>query len=285
MILGAHESAAGGVTEAAARAKADGCESLQIFTRNSNQWAPKALPPEEIGAFPAARKAAGLGPVLAHNSYLVNLAGPQPALHRKSMTAMRDEIDRCDLLEIPFLVFHPGAHLGTGVKEGLRRIAESLDRLLDEGGSRSKARLLLEVTAGQGTVLGSRFEEVAEILSLARRTDRLGVCFDTCHAFAAGYDLSTEEGYEATFQAFDRTIGLGRLEAFHLNDSKKPLGSRVDRHEEIGDGFIGAGAFRRLVNDARFRQTPGVLETPAGPDGEPSFKRNLKRLRGLIGGA
>jgi deoxyribonuclease-4 len=281
MLLGAHESVAGGAAGAIARGRADGCEALQIFARPSSQWRARPFEPEEISLFRSEHAAVGW-PVMSHASYLINVAATDRVILAKSRDALEDEMIRAEELGLDFVVLHPGAHLGAGPDDGAAAAAASLSDLHDRTRGLG-VQLLLEITAGQGSCLGCRFEEVEAILARTRGGADIGVCFDTCHAHTAGYDLSTEEGYERTFAAFARVLGLDRLRAFHLNDSKTPTGSRVDRHAEIGDGYLGLLPFWRLVNDARFARTPAVLETPSGPDKLPSFARNLARLRALAG--
>lgn len=273
MILGAHEGVAGGVSTAFARAEADGAECLQIFTRNVRGWAAKPLDPDEVARFRAESRRTGL-PVAAHSTYLVNLCCADADIRQKSWDALADELARCEQLGIRWLVFHPGSHADEA--EGIRTVAEGMASALER--SPGKVRLLVETTAGQGSNLGWRFEQVAAIRAAvpAALRRRVGVCVDTCHLHAAGYDLATSEGYEATFAELDRTIGLARIEAFHLNDCKKPRGCRVDRHEHIGQGTLGLDPFRRLVNDRRFAEVPAFLET------ELRFKENLAVLRSLL---
>jgi deoxyribonuclease IV len=258
VILGAHESIAGGVSRAFARAEAHGARSLQIFTKNARGWSAPPLPDAEAAAFRAEAERSGL-PAVAHGSYLVNLATEDAAHRERSIACVTEELTRCERLGVRLLVLHPGGHPDEA--RGLRLIAEGLD----EVHARTRgfaARLCLEVTAGQGNCLGWRFEHLAEILSAVKAESRIALCLDTCHLFAAGYDLSTERGYAQVMDACDRVVGLGRVACFHLNDCKKGLGCRVDRHEEIGRGAIGLTAFRCLVNDPRFQDTIGVLETP-----------------------
>jgi deoxyribonuclease IV len=281
MLLGAHESVAGGAATAIERGRADGCEAIQIFARPSAQWRARPFSPEEVSQFRSEHAQVGW-PVMSHASYLINLCAPDPVILDKSRLAMEDELVRAEELGLDYVVVHPGAHLGCGEAEGVAAVARTLS-WLHERTRGFRVRLLLEITAGQGSCLGCRFEEVAQILERTTGGHRLGVCFDTCHALAAGHDLTTDEGYDRVFADFQRTIGLQHLLAFHLNDSKTPLGSRVDRHQEIGDGFLGLLPFWRLVNDPRFATTPAVLETPSGSDKLPSFARNLQRLRALIG--
>ena len=277
MKIGAHESIAGGMEKAVERAVADGCEALQVFNKSSSQWKAKTLSGEEVEIFRRDLAAAKL-PVISHASYLINLAGPDKKLHRKSVAAFADELERCDRLGIPYLVIHPGSHKGEGEAEGLERAAAALDSIYDSRPALG-TDVLLENTAGMGNCVGNTFEQLATIIGAMKHSRRVGVCFDTCHAFAAGYDMRTRAGYEDTWARFDATIGLARLKAFHLNDSKKDLNCRVDRHEWIGDGFIGKETFRFLVNDTRFADVPAVLETPPLESGEMSFKLNLRRLK------
>ncbi|WP_224245223.1 deoxyribonuclease IV [Hyalangium gracile] len=274
MLIGAHESIAGGVSQAFARAEEHGARSLQIFTKNARGWSAPSLTDTERRAFRAEARRTGL-PSIAHGSYLVNLGSEDPALRERSLACVTEELTRCERLGISLLVIHPGAH--PDERRGLRLIAEAIDEV-HRRTPRFRARLCLESTAGQGHCLGWRFWHLAEILSQVAREDRLGVCLDTCHLFAAGYDLSTEKGYEAVMAECDATVGLKRVGCFHLNDCKKPLGCRVDRHEEVGKGAIGRVAFRCLVNDPRFVNTIGVLETPF-PERYAEAIRLLESLR------
>jgi deoxyribonuclease-4 len=284
MLFGAHESVAGGVSSAFGRAKIDGCHAIQVFTKNSNQWKEPVISPEGVTAFREGRAAYGEAvSILAHASYLINLGTDDALILQRSVDALVAEVERSSALGIDYVVLHPGAHLGAGEEVGLSRVCEALDAV-HERTPGATARVLLENTAGQGTCVGHRFEHLQAIFegtkgSVARG---MGVCFDTQHAFAAGYDLSSDEGYEKTFAQLDRCVGLGRLRAFHLNDSKKPLGARVDRHEHLGDGEIGLRAFWRLANDRRFESTPAVLETEPREGGEP-FKVEVALLTGLVG--
>jgi len=273
MILGAHEGIAGGVSRAFERAEQDTADALQIFVRNPRGWASPPLADDEIARFRTAARRTRK-PTAAHSLYLANHAAADAGLRKKSWGALADELGRCEVLGIPFLIFHPGSN--GDEKEGLALVAEGIERALDR--VKGKARLLVEITAGQGNSLGWRFEQVAAIRAAvpgaARR--RVGVCFDTCHAFAAGYDLGNEAAYARTLDALDRAVGIEHVKAFHLNDCKKPLGCRVDRHEHIGDGAMGLEPFRLLLNDRRFRDVPGFLET------EMRFKENLEVLRALV---
>jgi deoxyribonuclease IV len=278
MRLGAHMSISGGVEKAVVRGQEVGCEAMQIFTKNSNQWKAKPLSAVEAAAFRDACQAAGIGPVVAHSAYLINLAAPDEALYEKSIQACLDELQRCEMLGIPYLVVHPGAHMGTGEAQGLQRIAAAIDRIHRETRTR-QAAMALEVTAGQGTALASKFEHFAAILDQADEPERLGFCLDTCHLLAAGYDFRTRQGYDRMMEAWDDLVGIERLRVIHLNDSKKDLGSRVDRHEHIGQGYIGTTGFECLLNDRRLAELPMVLETPKEDDADV---RNLATLRRLI---
>jgi len=281
VLLGAHESVAGGAWNAIARGRADGCEALQIFARPAQQWRARPVDPVEVSMFRSEHAAVGW-PTMSHASYLINLCASDPVILDKSRDALVEEMLAAENLGLDFVVLHPGAHVGAGRDDGIETAAESLSEVHRRTRG-MRVRLLLEITAGQGSCLGCRFDDMAALIERASGGDTLGVCFDTCHAHAAGMDLSTEEGCERVFDAFARTIGIDRLRAFHLNDSKTPAGSRVDRHAEIGDGYLGLLPFWRLVNDPRLASVPGVLETPSGPDKQPSFARNLQRLRALIG--
>ena len=272
-------SIAGGIYRALERGKRAGCRTIQIFTKNSNQWRAKILTEQDRLLFQKAQGECGIHPVVAHDSYLINLASPDAHLYRKSLKAFEEELERANFLGIPYLVMHPGAHMGSGIQKGVARVAKALKRALDR--VEPPVMALLENTAGQGSSLGSRFEQLAGILEQIPDPDRVGVCLDTCHAFAAGYDIRTEEGYEETIGDLDRLIGIKKILAFHLNDSKKDLGSRVDRHFHIGRGFIGLDAFRFLVNDPRFVRVPKILETPKGVK-DREDKRNLATLRSLL---
>jgi len=273
MLLGAHEGIAGGVSKAFARAEADGADCLQIFTRNARGWAAKPLEDSEVTAFRSEARRTGK-PVAAHSSYLINCASPDHEIRSKSWQALADELGRCERLGIPALIFHPGSH--DGEAEGIRLVGEAMTRALSE--VPGKARLLVETTAGQGTSLGWRFEQLAEIRDAvpAKARRRVGVCVDTCHVFSAGYDLATDQGYARTFEELDEVVGLEHVRAFHLNDSKKPKGCRVDRHEHIGEGTLGLRPFRHLVNDPRFAEVPGFVET------ESRWKENIEALRRLV---
>lgn len=277
MLLGAHVPTAGGLARAPAHGDAIGATAVQIFTRNQVQWRARPIADDEAAAFRAARAASGVRTVLAHASYLVNLASPDEELRARSRAAFTADLERCHALEIPYLVFHPGAHMGAGEAAGLRALVDSLDRILEQADG-LRVMPLIEVTAGQGSTLGGRFEHVAEALARVRRPERLGVCLDTCHLFAAGYDIATADGYEHTFAQLERLVGCERVRACHLNDAKKGLGSRLDRHAPIGEGTLGVDVFRRLLRDPRLQDRPMVLETPGGLEG---WKRELALLREL----
>ena len=273
-------SIAGEVGEALIRGKQAGCECIQIFTKSSRQWASRPYSKEEIEKFKHNQIETGISTVIAHDSYLVNLGAPDEALRLKSVKGFIDELHRCEALGVPTLVAHPGAHVGAGVEHGIKTIAKSIDEA-HAACKGFKVKIALEITAGQGSTLGHTFQQMAQIIDAVVENDRLRLCFDTEHAFAAGYDLRTAEGYENTFSELDKFIGINRLAAFHLNDSIKDFNSRVDRHQHIGKGFIGLDAFRRLLNDRRFFGLPMCLETPKGPELKEDIE-NLATLRSLF---
>jgi deoxyribonuclease-4 len=285
--IGAHMSIAGGLPLALERARTHGCESLQIFSRSSNQWRTRALPPDECARFKEQAAESGIAPIVSHASYLINLAAAAAPLRRRSLVAFGDELDRAEALGLLGVVIHPGSYTDGTEEGGLQAIADAVSGALadrTDGG----AMVLLEQTAGQGTALGWSFEQLADLLRRLHGDRRVGVCLDTCHLFAAGYDLATVDGYRKTFEAFEQIVGLDRLKVIHVNDSKKPCGSRVDRHEHIGRGTLGLDAFRRLIGDPRFSSLPMVLETPKteghGRDPlepDPLDVMNLAALRGL----
>jgi deoxyribonuclease-4 len=282
-------SIAGGLPRAVDRAHASRCEALQIFTKSAGQWRARELPDDEVALFLRRVKETGIYPVVAHNSYLINVAAATPSLREQSIAALGVELDRAELLGLDGLIMHPGSYTTGTEQEGLRAIGRAIAGLL-KARPRYRVRILLEHTAGQGTNLGHRFEHLAAILEHAGGSNRIGVCLDTCHLLTAGYDLCTDEGYAATFRDFDRVVGLDRLRVFHLNDSKQPCGSRIDRHEHIGKGCLGLEPFRKLVNDPRFADLPMLLETPKletperrrRRDVDPWDARNLRALRRLI---
>lgn len=287
--LGAHLSIAGGLPRAVDRAEASGCTALQIFTKSAGQWRARPLPPEEIALFKRRVRQAGIRPVVAHNSYLINLAAADAALRERSIESLCEELDRAEALGLDGLVMHPGSFTSGTESAGLRLIAEGLARILDARPD-ARTRILLEHTAGQGSNLGHRFEHLAEIIARLNGSRRIGVCLDTCHLIAAGYDIRSESGYEDTFRQFGRIVGFSRLKVFHFNDSRKPCGSRVDRHEHIGKGCLGLEPFRRILNDPRFARLPMLLETPKvdtpetrrASDVDPLDKMNLDVLRQLL---
>ncbi len=276
--LGAHVSVSGGVDQAVERAEGLGCEAFQIFVKSPNRWQSKTRSDEEVARFQSARHAAGL-PVVAHAGYLINLASPDETTRERSAASLEDELRRCEALGVPGLVLHPGAPKDDGREVGIERVARGLDAAL-EATAGMAVKVLLENTAGQGSTLGVTMEELTAIDGLADHSERIGVCLDTCHAFAAGYDLRDESEYERLLGELDGGIGLNRLHAWHLNDSKFPAGKRRDRHENIGEGEIGLGAFERIVNDTRFKDTPMALETPLGDD-DQGHARDLATLKGL----
>jgi deoxyribonuclease-4 len=273
-------SIAGGIHKAFDRILSVKGRALQVFTSNQRQWRASPLSPKEAALFRERWKRSGGMPVAAHDSYLINLASGDPVIAEKSVAAFTEELRRAAALGIPFLIAHLGSHLGQGIEAGLDRFVRNVDRAIAHA-EIDNTMVLLETTAGQGSGLGSRFEELAYILDNSRHGLQMGVCFDTCHAFAAGYDFRTSEAYEQTFSLFDRLIGIERLKFFHLNDSRKELGSKVDRHEHIGKGCIGLAGFRLLLNDPRFQHHPMVLETPKGKKLKED-RRNLRVLRSLI---
>jgi deoxyribonuclease IV len=291
MRIGAHMSVAGGVSKAVARARLHGCEALQIFTKNASQWKGKPLDPAEVNAFRSALAEVDVRPVVSHASYLINMATTSPALQEQSSAALADELERADQLGLLGVVIHPGTCTAGTEEDALRLVAESIRTALKTR-PRRKVMVLLEHTAGQGRTVGHRFEHLAIILEHLDGAPRVGVCLDTCHLLAAGYDITTEAGYRDTFEAFDRLVGLDRLKVFHGNDSKKPCGSRVDRHEHIGDGCLGVEPFRRLLRDPRFADLPMLIETAKSRSAErpnqivtdPFDEKNLTALRTLRGG-
>jgi deoxyribonuclease-4 len=279
-LLGAHTSTSGGVSKAVERAINLGFTAMQIFTKNNNRWLAKPLEQKEIKKFKINIENSNIKFVVAHDSYLINLCASNPELLEKSRVAFIDELTRCEQLGIPFLNFHPGSHTGRGEEEGLKVIAESINMAHDKTKD-FKVTSMLEITAGQGTALGYRFEHIAKIIELVESKERMSVCIDTAHLFAAGYDFRSKETYYKTMQDFDRIIGISKLECFHMNDSKKELGSRVDRHDHIGNGFIGIEGFRNIMNDEKLVSVPKILETPKGKDQLEDLE-NLEVLKNLM---
>ncbi|ABM62432.1 deoxyribonuclease IV [Halorhodospira halophila] len=279
--IGAHVSAAGGPQRAPERGGEIGCDCMQLFTRNQRSWKVKPIAPGEADAFRRARAEHGIGAVMSHASYLINLAATDPEKHAKSQTALEAELERCHQLGIELLNFHPGAHLEAGIEAGIETIAATLNAICRNHPDKTDVCLVLENVAGQGSTVGADFAELAAILERLETPERFGVCVDTAHAFAAGYELHTAAGWDAMWAAFDDHIGLNRLVALHLNDSRPPCGSRKDRHALIGRGEIGPEAFRRAVTDPRTASLPQMLETPAGPEG---WAQEIDWLRGCAQG-
>jgi deoxyribonuclease IV len=277
-LIGAHMSIAGGLSKAIERGEALKCEAIQIFTQSSRTWAIPPLPDSEVRLFQEALTAAKhVKKVVAHNSYLINLSTADSAVRKRSVDYFITTLERCEALGVECLITHPGSHLGAGLQEGIRATYKSLNEVM-RACPGFRTLVVLENTAGQGDCIGHRFEELAKILEGVSHPERVGFCFDTQHAFAAGYDLRTPEAYEATFAEWDKHLSLDRIVAFHLNDSLKEIGARVDRHQNIGKGFLGVEAFRPLMNEARFAETPMCLETKPGDDDE-NWKKELKLLR------
>jgi deoxyribonuclease IV len=279
-LLGTHVSVSGGIHTAFERASSIGCSTMQLFVKNANRWAGKPLGEHDVQSYKSAGAGARVAPVVAHAAYLINLCAVQPETLIKSRRGFEDELRRCEALGIFGLVVHPGAHMGAGEEEGIRRIADSLNSI-HERTSGFRTLSILEVTAGQGTAIGYRFDHLGGIMDLLRAPERAAICLDTCHAFAAGYDLRTDSGWETMLHEFDATIGLSQLAVIHVNDSMKELGSRKDRHEHIGKGRIGLDGFRFLMNDPRFDTVPKILETDKSEDMHEDVE-NMNLLRSLI---
>lgn len=283
ILLGAHFSIRGGLHKAVMEASDYGCTALQMFTKNATTWKERVLSNKEVEEFHEARDLSGIEVVCSHTSYLINLASPEPDKHDRAVKALENELIRSSLLHTPYVIIHPGSHMGAGEDKGLERIARGIDAIFDRSPDIT-SRLLLETTAGQGTSLGHTFEQLARISDAVESDERIGFCFDTCHVFAAGYDIREKKAYEGTMRAFDGIIGLERLFAIHMNDAKKDLASRVDRHEHIGQGVIGIDAFRFIMNDPRLTAVPKILETPKKKGSVDYDRRNLDRLRSLVAG-
>ncbi|MBW1616603.1 MAG: deoxyribonuclease IV [Deltaproteobacteria bacterium] len=281
IILGAHFSISGGLDKAVYQASKYGCNSLQLFTKSSQSWKEKEVSDKEIQAFEEAKGTTGITQIASHTSYLINPATNDKKKRSMACKALLKEMIRSSMLNIPYVVLHPGAHTGAGVEKGIENIVETITKVFDNS-DKITAKLLLEATAGQGTGMGHTFEQIAELLYKTDNSHFTGVCLDTCHIFAAGYDIRTEEAYNKTMNAFNSAIGLDKLDLIHLNDSKKDLGSRVDRHQHIGEGFIGIEAFKLIVNDKRLADIPKILETPKEKDGIDMDAVNIKRLIDLI---
>jgi len=281
--FGSHMSAAGGLENAFHAGVAVGCDALQLFVKNQRQWRAASLSDEQIQKTLAAKAETGLTPVVAHASYLLNLASPEDSKRKQSVEALVDEQQRCESVGVDFVVVHPGAHMDDTMEAGISRVAQSLDEVEEQNAGLS-CMVLLETTAGQGSAIGYRFEQIAGILNETRNASAFGVCLDTCHLFAAGYDFRKQVGYDEMMNELDQAIGISKVKCIHVNDSKKDLGSRVDRHDHIGKGKIGIEGFAHFVNDTRFGDVPFILETPKGKDGRGADfdKVNLKRLRALV---
>jgi deoxyribonuclease-4 len=280
-LLGAHFSIAKGLHNALYEARAYDCTALQIFTKNAQTWKERSLKPDEIDQFEQAGAATGITAIAAHASYLINLTAVEKQKLTKSCHALEQELVRSSMLNIPFVVLHPGSHMDRGEDEGIRRIAESINQVFSQIPD-LKTRLLLETTAGQGSSVGHTFEHLASIMDKVEKKDAVGFCLDTSHIFAAGYDIRTPTDYQKTINLFDAIAGLEHLDLIHLNDSKKELGSRVDRHEHIGQGCIGLKAFELFMNDHRFQDIPKIIETPKQHGGKDYDKVNLSTLRNLM---
>jgi deoxyribonuclease-4 len=282
MLLGAHMSVSGGLSLAFERAQSIGINTMQVFTKNQNRWEQKPASLDEIARWFAAQKATGISPVVSHAAYLINMGSPDDALWNRSVNAMIDELIRAEQLGVLGVVVHPGAHMGAGEEAGIARIVAALDRA-HAATTGYRTLTLLEATAGQGSALGYRFEQLRAMREGAAEPDRVGFCLDTCHVFAAGYDIRTPETYGETIAEFDRLLGLDRLKCFHFNDSKKGLGARVDRHDHVGTGMLGLAPFGFILNDPRFAAVPMILETPKSDDMHEDVE-NLRVLRGLVEG-
>jgi len=281
-------SVAGGLENAFVAGARVGCDCLQIFVKNQRQWTAPPLTEDQVERYRQAATETGLAPVVAHASYLLNLASPNAVVRKRSIRAMVDELDRCDLLGVSALIFHPGAHMDDSMHEGIKRAARSLDEVQRRRRGRA-VTILLECTAGQGSAIGWQFEQLGDIIARTKEPDRLGVCLDTCHLFAAGYDFRKVDGYAAMIDQLDRAVGVSRVRCIHANDSKRECGSRVDRHEHIGEGCLGEEPFRRLLHDARFAGRPLLIETektsrstkPSSIERDPLDVKNLETLRRL----
>ncbi len=280
-LLGAHFSIAGGLHKALFTASKYGCTALQIFTKNASTWKERRLSSHDIKQFDVARRQSGVESICSHTSYLINLASPEGIKYERSLKALEGELVRSSQLSILYVIMHPGSHMGTGEDKGLHRIAQGINTIFDRTPNIA-CRLLLETTAGQGSNLGYTFEQLARISDMVEAKERIGFCLDTCHVFAAGYDLRTKKAYQETMQVFDKVIGLDRLCVIHLNDAKKGLGSRIDRHEHIGKGAIGIDAFSFILNDPKLKGLPKILETPKKKGPVDYDRMNLNRLRSLI---
>lgn len=278
MVLGAHMLIGKGLSQAIIDGSSIGCNTIQIFSKSARQWNAKPLDPKEVDLFKKTRAKCNMGPIVVHASYLINIASPNEATHNRSVAALKEELERCEELGVDYLVFHPGSTLKTSTEEALTRIASGLDRIFDK--CKTKTKILIESTAGQGSHIGFDLEHLATILKLAQHQDKLGICLDTCHTDAAGYDFSTSNSYSEFWKEFDRIIGINKLKAIHLNDSATPRNSRKDRHANIGEGTMGLEAFKLIMNDPRLIDIPKILETPKETLEEDRV--NLERLIGLV---
>ena len=276
-LLGAHMPTSGGLGKALINGKGIGCDAVQVFTSSPQQWHSKPVTPEMVVAFQTAKKETGITEVVSHDSYLINLSAVLDEQREKSIKGLKGEMGRCGEYGIQYVVSHIGARTGQEEDVALKKAADGIKEVLAD--TPESVVLLMETTAGQGSALNSKFDEIARLLDMVKNAERLAVCLDTCHIFVAGYDIRTKETYERTFAEFDRLVGLSKLKVIHCNDSKKDLGSKVDRHEHIGEGCIGPEGFRLLVNDKRFENVPILLETPEAPEGH---EKNLKTLRSYI---
>ncbi|KAA3631699.1 MAG: deoxyribonuclease IV [Calditrichaeota bacterium] len=281
MLFGAHESIAGGVFNAIERGKTATCDTIQMFNKSNSQWRAKKIDQKELDKYFKNIEELGVTVSTSHSSYLINIASPKPDLNKKSYQALKEEMTRCEMLKIPNLVFHPGSHVGEGEEKGMDTICKNVKKLFEELPETDNVNLLFECTAGQGTNLGYTFEQIAYMIENSGGHERLGVCIDTCHIFAAGYAISDPKDYKKTMKSFDDIIGLDRLKIIHMNDSKKEFGSKRDRHEHLGKGFIGLTAFENIVNDPKLKKIPMILETPKGDELLEDIE-NLKILRGLV---
>ncbi|MEK7249391.1 MAG: deoxyribonuclease IV [Bacteroidota bacterium] len=280
VLLGSHMSIAGGVHTAFERGASIGCTTMQVFVKNNNQWFGKPLTDKDISKYKTEEVKTTIAPVVAHAAYLINMCATNTDTLKKSRNAFVNELERCKAFDIKALIFHPGAHVGAGEEDGIKRIAESIN-IVHEKTKGFRVLSALECTAGQGSAIGYRFEHLRGIIDLVDDKKRMAVCLDTCHLFAAGYNIGTEEGWNDTIKQFDEIVGLERLVAIHTNDSKRELGSRVDRHEHIGKGMIGLSSFKMLMNDERFAQVPKLLETPKSDDLHEDVE-NMNTLKSLI---
>jgi len=278
LLLGAHMSIAGGLDKAITRGESIGCTAIQIFTKNNRQWATRKLSNTEITSFKATARKSPIQFIVAHASYLINLGSPNKDTEKKSITAVQEELKRCDTLNIPYLILHPGAHLKIDEKSCIKQVSDNLNIIFKT--TPGKTMLLLETMAGQGSSICYRFEQIAEIYKLSKFKQRLGVCFDTCHVFVAGYDFRTEATYNNMWKKFDQIIGIKNIKVIHINDSKKILGSRVDRHEDIGKGKLGLNFFRLIFNDKRFFNVPKILETTKETLADDL--KNMKIIKNLL---